>query len=137
MRSCCSDGRALARIIRGCAWGTAVLVACSRDVTGPSSGVRAFQLAPVFPQWFQQVPDAYALAPFTRIRAMLTDASGAAVADTTVAFPASADSVALQFNVPASASSGSEALHALVWCMDAAGDTLFKGGPVSVAPSES
>src|SRR5579863_9775852 len=96
--------RALARIFRVCAWGAALLAACSRDVTGPSGATRALSLSPEFPRWFAQVPDAYALAPFTRIRATLTDASGAAVADTTIAFPASADSVALQFNVPASAS---------------------------------
>jgi hypothetical protein len=125
----------LRRILRICALGTAALVACSRDVTGPVGATRSFALAPQFPRLFDQMPDAFALAPFSSVRAALVSSSGTPVADTTVAFPASADSVALQLDVPESASG--EPLRALVWCINAAGDTVFKGGPVSVDPRES
>ena len=114
------------------ALGATVPAACNRDLMSPGGATRAISLVPVFPRSFQHVSDASAPAPFSSVRAMIVRASGAVVADTTVTFPASADSVALQFSVPASADSAGEALNALVWCMDAAGDTVFKGGPVRV-----
>jgi hypothetical protein len=105
-----------------------VMAACSNDVTSPARAARAFSLAPLFPRSFQQVP-------FSSVRAALVSASGTVVADTTVTFPASADSIVLQFDMPVPAASAGEPLDALVWCIDAAGDTVFKGGPVPVVPT--
>jgi hypothetical protein len=68
---------------------------------------------------------------------MLTGPSGSVVIDTTVTFPASADSIVLQFAVPISGSVGAdnEILNALIWCINSSGATVFKGGPVPVVPS--
>ncbi|MGH7655046.1 MAG: beta strand repeat-containing protein, partial [Gemmatimonadaceae bacterium] len=93
---------------------------------------RSLSLAPVFPRAYQQLPDAFAIAPFTSVRVLFLRATGEAALDTTVAFPANADSLALSFAVPLSPSApaAGEPLTALIYCLDARGDTLFKGGPV-------
>lgn len=129
MRDCRLRSRALARAVSVGVWCAVALGSCTRDATAPAGGRRSFALAPVFPVWFQQSPDS---ATFTSVRAALTNVLGGVVADTTVSFPASADSIALQFPLPDSVAITGEPLLALVWCIGASGDTVFKGGPVPV-----
>ena len=129
MRDCRLRSRALARAVSVGVWCAVALGSCTRDATAPGAGRRSFSLAPVFPVWFQQSPDS---ATFTSVRAALTNVLGGIVADTTVSFPASADSIALQFPLPDSVAITGEPLWALVWCIGASGDTVFKGGPVPV-----
>ncbi|MFI5232609.1 MAG: Ig-like domain-containing protein [Gemmatimonadales bacterium] len=122
------------RLLVACAWGFALL-SCGREATAPYGGARmarSLSLAPVFPRAYQQLPGAFALAPFTRVRVLFVRATGATALDTTVAFPATADSLALGFAVPLSpdAPAAGEPLTAFVYCLDSRGDTLFKGGPV-------
>ena len=83
------------------------------------------------------MPDASAAASFASVRAMLTTPLGAVVVDTTVVFPASADSIALALTVPVSGSASvvDEILIAQIWCINSAGVTVFKGGPVPVVPA--
>jgi hypothetical protein len=111
-----------------------MLAACGRDITAPASAGRAVLLAPVFPRAFQLQPSTAAAAQFTSVRAMLTSPLGAVVVDTTVTFPASADSIVLQLTVPLSgpAAALGELLFAQIWCINANGATVFKGGPVPV-----
>lgn len=129
MRDCGLRSRALARAVSVGMWCAVALGSCTRDATAPAGGRRSFSLAPVFPVWFQQSQDS---AAFTSVRAALTNVLGGVVADTTVSFPASADSIALQFPLPDTVAIAGEPVLALVWCINAAGDTVFKGGPVPV-----
>jgi hypothetical protein len=115
-----------------------VLVSCGREPMAPSPEsvrfARAFSLNPVFPRAFEQTAGAFAVAPFTKVRALFLRASGAAALDSTIAFPATADSLALQFAVPlaADAPASGEPLTVSLYCISAQGDTLFTGGPVSI-----
>jgi hypothetical protein len=141
MRVRTAKNKSVPRLLVACAWAFALL-SCER-VTGPYGDgarmARSLSLAPVFPRAYQQLPDAFAIAPFTRVRVIFLRATGATALDTTVAFAATADSVALSFAVPLSrgAPAAGEQLTALIYCLDARGDTLFKGGPVSAFASAS
>ncbi len=129
--------RAFARVFGAYAWGVVALAACGRDVTAPAGASRGVFLAPVFPNSLQLMRDASASTSFTSVRAMLTSPLGAVVVDTTVVFPASADSIVLQLTVPISGSAvvDDEILIAQLWCINGAGVTVFKGGPVPVVPA--
>ena len=103
-----------------------LLVSCFGDSTAPGRLRRApFAFAPVF--------DARALlvVQFDSVRIRLVPAGGGAAAlDTTVAFPSTSDSVVLSLTVPVS---GSAQTFSLTLAMiNAAGDTVFRGGPVNV-----
>jgi hypothetical protein len=126
--------RALARLFLMSAWTAVMLAACGRDIMAPASAGRAVLLAPVFPRASQLLPSASATTQFTSVRAMLTSALGTVVVDTTVTFPASADSIVLQLTVPISGpvAAPGEILFAQIWCINTDGATVFKGGPVPV-----
>ncbi len=116
---------------------TAALLSCGREPTTPSAEsirfARALALSPAFPPAFQQTPGAFALAPFTQVRAEFVRASGVVALDTLIAFPATSDSLSLSFTVPLSADApvAGEPLTVFLYCMSAQGDTVFKGGPVT------
>ena len=85
-------------------------------------------------------PAAFAFAPefstraaevvaFDRVRITLSRASGIAF-DTVIAFPSDADSVRLALSTPINGPS--ETLTLTLEMIDAAGDTVFRGGPVPV-----
>ena len=95
---------------------------------------RALSINPVFPPAFEQTAGAFAVAPFTRVRAVFVRTSGVAALDTLIAFPSSADSLSLKFAIPlaADAPASGEPLTAFLYCISALGDTVFKGGPVRV-----
>ena len=121
----------------GGAFGLALL-SCGRDVTAPGADARfARGIA-----WHTQFPAAYQAAgvaasgivAFDRVRVLLHHSDGAVALDTVVAFGAGVDSVPLKLDVkllPSAPASG-EVLSLDLDYLDAAGDTVFKGGPVSV-----
>ena len=121
----------------GFAFGIALL-SCGRDVTSPGANVRyARGIA-----WHAQFPPAYQLAgvaaagvvDFNRVRVVLHRADGTVALDTVIDYPAGADSILISLSVqllPSAPSSG-EPLSLNLAYINAAGDTVFKGGPVGV-----
>jgi hypothetical protein len=75
-----------------------------------------------------------AVVDFERVRVLLRRADGSIAVDTIVLFPRGAESVELAVDVPLSAAAGSggENLKLSLGYLNAAGDTVFKGGPVDV-----
>jgi hypothetical protein len=100
---------------------------CLGDSTGPRHGVPArLSLAPVFET------QATLVLSISKVRITLTRTGGTAL-DTTVDFPPGADSLVLSFEVPINGSS--ETLSLNLAMTDAAGDTVFRGGPEPVTVS--
>ena len=126
----------------------AVLVACGREITGPvTSPVNALRRVASFsfePKYETAVPAralhaALQQVAFERVRITLRREDGSIALDTVVLFPAGTDSLVLGLNVPlpASAPSTGVQLSLNLGYINAAGDTVFKGGPlpVTVTPS--
>ncbi len=122
----------------------ASLLSCGRDLTGPNARLSAtIAFAPRFvtAQPIDATADNVAsLVPFERVRIILRK-DGEEAKSTVVSFPAGADSVALSINVAISQNTGSEGepFDALLRFINAAGDTVFAGGPIVVLarPSSS
>ena len=101
-----------------------VLAGCLGDSTGPARGnVARLAVAPVF-----ETRSALTVS-FTKVRITLGRETGLAL-DTVVNFPASADSLQLTLLVPISGSSETLILNLMM--INAAGDTVFRGGPIQV-----
>lgn len=101
-----------------------VLAGCLGDSTSPGRAhVAQLAFAPVF-----QTRSAL-IVSFTRVRIVLSRGPGAAL-DTTVDFPPGTDSLELTLLVPIRGSS--ETLALTLAMINAAGDTVFRGGPVPV-----
>lgn len=126
----------------------AVLVACGREITGPvSSPVNAFRRVAAFafePKYETAIPASALQAalqevPFERVRITLRREDGTIALDTVVLFPVGATELTLTLNVPlpASAPASGVRLSLNLGYINAAGDTVFKGGPlpVTVMPS--
>lgn len=116
-----------------------LLISCGRDVPAPTGdgvtlarhGMLAFE--PVFPR----LPGGASLTDvveFERVRVVLHRADGSVALDTIVFFPVGVDSVVLATSVPLSPSSGSsgENFKLDLGYMNAAGEVVFKGGPVDL-----
>jgi hypothetical protein len=103
----------------------ALLVAgCLGDSTGPTHlQVARLAVSPVF------ATRSALLVSFNRVRITLSREAGTAL-DTVVTFPSGADSVVLTLLVPITGSS--ETLTLNLAMINAAGDTVFRGGPVPV-----
>ncbi|MCX5762290.1 MAG: Ig-like domain-containing protein, partial [Gemmatimonadetes bacterium] len=127
---------------------TAVLISCGREITGPGSvTVNAFKRVAAFsfsPQYETAVPSsalhaALTQVAFERVRITLRREDGTIALDTVVDFPAGADSLTLSLVVPlaANAPASGVPLSLNLGYVNAAGDTVFKGGPfpVTVTPS--
>ncbi|MFA6165659.1 MAG: Ig-like domain-containing protein [Gemmatimonadaceae bacterium] len=126
----------------------AVLVACGKEITGPvSSPVNALRRVASFvfePKYETAIPAralhaALQQVAFERVRITLRREDGSIALDTVVDFPAGADSLVLALNVPLSPSAPSTGVpfSLNLGYVNAAGDTVFKGGPfpVTVMPS--
>ena len=101
-----------------------VLAGCLGDSTSPGHAhVARLAFAPVFETRSALVVD------FNRVHIVLSRAAGAAL-DTTVDFPPGADSLELTLLVAIRGSS--ETLALTLAMINAAGDTVFRGGPVPV-----
>ncbi|MDQ8155198.1 MAG: hypothetical protein P3B98_11115, partial [Gemmatimonadota bacterium] len=113
------------------------LLSCGREVTGPG-GVSAFrramfQVDPRFPTLANGV-SAESSVPFERVRVTLRNPDGTIAKDTVVTFPPGADAVSLSLTIalPANAPNSGVPLSVSMGYVNAAGDTVFKGGPFSV-----
>ena len=107
----------------GCA-AALLLASCFGDSTAPKAARRGhFAFAPVFAK------TGLAAADFDHVHVLLTPVGGDVVAlDTVVAFPLSAPSLTLQFQLQITGSS--EDFDLTVALFNAAGDTTYRGGPV-------
>ena len=119
------------------------LLSCGRDVTGPNAVARYARGI----SWRTEFPPAYQLAggdasgvvDFNRVHIVLHRADGTVALDTVIDFPAGADSVPVTLDVkllPSAPASG-EPLSLNLGYINAAGDTVFKGGPVGVTATPS
>jgi len=126
----------------GFAFGLALL-SCGRDVTSPGANVRVARGI----AWRTEFPPAYQVAgsaaagvvDFNRVRVVLHHADGTVALDTVIDYPAGADSILISLSVqllPSAPSSG-EPLSLNLAYINAAGDTVFKGGPVGVTATPS
>ena len=119
------------------------LLSCGRDVTGPNAVARYARGI----SWRTEFPPAYQLAggdasgvvDFNRVHVVLHHGDGTVALDTVIDFPAGADSVPVTLDVkllPSAPASG-EPLSLNLGYINAAGDTVFKGGPVGVTATPS
>ena len=116
-----------------------LLVSCGREAPAPTGdgvtlarhGMLVFE--PVFPR----LPGGASLSDvvqFEKVRVVLHRADGSVALDTTVFFPVGVDSVVLATSVPLSPSAGSsgEVFKLDLGYLNAAGEVVFKGGPVDL-----
>ena len=118
----------------------AAALSCGKDVTGPVGDagrfMRALSWNPVFPPVLQQAAGGASsgVVPFSRVRIVLHHSNGTVALDTTINFPANADSltVPLAVRLLNDAPPDGETMQLNLGYINAAGDTVFRGGPVSV-----
>lgn len=114
------------------------LLSCGRDVTGPGEGLRyatGLSFLAQFPAPLAEVAEgAGSVVPFERVRVVFRRADGSVALDTSIVFPANADSMALDLRVPLSsgAPASGEPMALSLDYVNAAGDTVFRGGPVPI-----
>jgi len=115
------------------------LLSCGRDITGPGGGARFYGSVAFAPRFETADPaggdDAFNVASlvlFERVRIVITR-DGARAAERVVNFGPTEDSVALQVSIPlTSGSSEGESFEASLQYINAAGDTVFRGGPITI-----
>ncbi|MBX3173883.1 MAG: hypothetical protein KF709_05690 [Gemmatimonadaceae bacterium] len=116
----------------------ASLLSCGREITGPANGVRyARNLSFVaeFPGLFASVETGSgAVVDFEKVRVIFRRLDGSVALVRTVNFPSNATQVTASFDVPLSGESTStgEELDLFLRYVNAAGDTVFAGGPSPV-----
>ncbi len=114
------------------------LLSCGREITGPDAGLRfatGLSFLGEYPRPIASVAEgAGSVVPFERVRVVFRRSDGSVALDTSVNFPSTADSVALDLRVQLSsgAPASGETLALSLAYMNAAGDTVFRGGPVDV-----
>lgn len=115
------------------------LLSCGREVTGPENGiyrnrVASLAFAPAFSGPMATVDGAGDAVPFERVRIVLRGLDGNVVKDTMVDFPSDADEVELTLMLAIPQNSPAEGLPLSVTMayINAAGDTVFRGGPNSI-----
>jgi len=114
------------------------LLSCGRELTGPGGPARfadGLSFLAEFPEPLRNAETgAGSYVPFDRVRVVFRRTDGAVALDTLVSFGAGTDSIAVSFRValsPSAPSSG-EPLTLSLRYVNAAGDTVFSGGPVAV-----
>lgn len=116
------------------------LISCGREVTGPGGrGTPAtVALNPVFGTvtlaGTGEVLSIGSVVDFNRVRVVLLRTNGDTAVDQLVPFPPESTTVRLAFNVTLGegATSQGEQLAATLKYLNAAGDTVFSGGPIQV-----
>ena len=109
-------------------------------MTGPDDGIpglrrtAALALAPRFAGPFDGAQLASEVAPFERVLVVLRRLDGSVLKDTLVDFPANADTIDLTItvNLPLNAGPEGITLALTLRYIDAVGDTVFSGGPITV-----
>ncbi len=126
------------RAILGLVFVIAIL-SCGKDVTGPLGStarfVRGLTFNPVFPPAFQAAGGSSSgIVTFSRVHVVLHHSDGTVALDTTIDFPAGVDELTLSLTVKLldNAPPSGEPMTLNLGYLNAAGDTVFKGGPVSV-----
>lgn len=118
----------------------ASLLSCGREITGPENGVgtrfaHGLSFLTEFPGPLANVEaGAGSVVPFNRVRVIFRREDGSVALDRLVDFPDGQSEVALSLSVPLSRSAPStgEPLELFLRYINAAGDTVFSGGPVTV-----
>ena len=110
---------------------------CGRDVTAPQHQPRVatgLAFAPHFPAATQLSSAAAGIVPFTRVRVLLQHSNGATALDDVFEFPAGSDELPLDLTVTLlpNAPADGEMMELTLEYINAAGDTVFRGGPISV-----
>lgn len=112
------------------------LLSCGREVTGPENGVLRNRIAmlafePVFTGPIAAIAGAGDAVPFEKVRVVLRALDGRIVKDTLVDFPADADEISLSLTIAIPHDAPAEGLPLTVAMayVNAAGDTVFRGGP--------
>ena len=115
------------------------LLSCGREITGPGGGMQwatGLSFLAEFPSPLASVADgAGSVVPFERVRVVFRRSDQTIALDTMVTFPSNVDSIALDLRVPitnAAAGSAGEPLALTLAYVNAAGDTVFRGGPIPV-----
>ncbi|MBI3568560.1 MAG: hypothetical protein HY084_10225 [Gemmatimonadetes bacterium] len=115
----------------------ATLWSCGREVTGPVSSLvqyaRGISFNTIFPTVYQQAAST-GLVAFTKVRVVLHHADGSPALDTLVDFPSGSDALTLSLSVPLLANSPAtgETMALTLGYINAAGQTVFSGGPVNI-----
>lgn len=115
----------------------ASLLSCGREITGPDGGpfgrTASLALMPELPAPMV-VEGSGDVVAFTRVRAILLRSDNTELLSQVVDFPADADEVPLTLSVPLPVNTPASGLplQLLLRYINAAGDTVFAGGPVPV-----
>lgn len=112
------------------------VLSCGREVTGPENGIfrnrmATLAFAPEFSGPMAVIEGAGDAVPFEKVRVVLRGLDGSIVKDTMVAFPSDADEISLALSIAIPQNSPAEGLPLTVTMayVNAAGDTVFRGGP--------
>lgn len=115
------------------------MISCGREVTapqGPAGRVaRGLAFSAQFPEAMRQLSGgAASLVPFTKVRVLLQHSNGTIALETVVDFTAGSDPLTLGLTVPllAGAPASGEPMTLSLAYINAAGDTVFRGGPLSI-----
>lgn len=114
------------------------LLSCGREVTGPGRAQLAHAIAfqAQYPGRFADVADgAGSVVAFNRVRIILRRTNGAVALDRIEPFGPAVSSIQLDLRVAiaSNAPASGEPLDLFLSYLNAAGDTVFRGGPVAVA----
>jgi hypothetical protein len=122
-------------------------LSCGREVTGPGASSRFahFALDPQMPALSALLESATSISsvvPFDRVRITAQRPDQSFAYDRTVPFPSSADSITLAVSVPLTSGSSSESgdgvpIALRIAYINAQGDTVFRGGPITAFVSAS
>ena len=116
----------------------AALLSCARDVTEPNGSARlvhGLSWHSIFPPPLRQAGGVSSgIVDFNRVHVVLHHSDGTVALDSTIAFPAGADSLTVSLTVKLldDAPSTGEPMDLDLAYVDAAGDTVFKGGPIAL-----
>ena len=113
------------------------MISCGREVTAPSASrfARGISFSSQFPGPLQQVSGgAASVVPFTKVRVLLDHSNGFIALDTVIGFPAGSDQLTLAFTVQLlhGSPANGELMTLNLAYINTAGDTVFRGGPVTV-----
>ncbi len=113
----------------------AAVLSCGKDVTEPASAGPSLSWQVSFPKAFQLAGGiSSGVVLFNRVHILLHHEDSTVALDTTIGFPAGADSLTLHLTVKLlqDAPLTGEPMTLDLAYVNAAGDTVFKGGPVSI-----
>jgi hypothetical protein len=130
------DRMNLRRAILAGAAGLLATLSCGREVTGPQSLLlmRGFTFDARFDTPGLADGVAGEIVQFDRVRVVLVNTLGDTVVDRVVAFPSTAEEVALDLDVPltSGAPTTGETMALSLRYINAQNDTVFRGGPLGV-----